>query len=334
MRSGWRSGSTLCYLNDVKILVTGGAGFIGSHIVEALLAQGHEVAVLDNLSSGKRENVPAKVRLYEVDLRDRDATFKAMADFRPNAVSHQAAQASVSVSMREPKLDAEVNVIGGINLLDACTASGAAVERFVFASTGGAIYGEVAPGTRASEGTQPRPASPYAIHKLTLEHLLSVYHARDALNVTTLRYANVYGPRQDPHGEAGVVAIFFNAILEGRKIRVNARAEAGDSGCLRDYIFVSDVARLNVLGITGGLRDSVVNAGTGKETDTRTLAEMIMRVTGRNVDVEYGAVRAGDLQRSVLDPRLTEQYLGSLVGLDQGMRSTFEFYSRKHGTGG
>lgn len=313
----------------MRILVTGGAGFIGSHIVEALVSQGHEVAALDNLSSGKKENLPSSVHLYEVDLRDREGTLRAVSDFRPDAVSHQAAQASVAVSVRDPKLDAEVNVIGGINLLDACTASGSKVERVVFASTGGAIYGEVPDGTRANEATPPRPASPYAIHKFTFEQLLDVYRTHRGLQATTLRYANVYGPRQDPHGEAGVVAIFFNLVLAGRPVRVNARAQSGDDGCLRDYVFVSDVAKLNVLGITGKLSDQVVNAGTGTVTTTRALAEQILKVTGRSVPIEFGPVRPGDLERSVLDSTLTEKYLGPLVGLAEGMKATYDFYASR-----
>lgn len=313
----------------MKILVTGGAGFIGSHVVQALLSLGHEVSALDNLSSGKRENLPSSVRLYEVDLRDREGTAKAVADFRPDAVSHQAAQASVSVSVRDPRLDAEVNVIGGINLLDACTASGSKVERIVFASTGGAIYGEVPEGTRADESTSPRPASPYAIHKHTFEQLLSVYQTHRGLSATTLRYANVYGPRQDPHGEAGVVAIFFNSVLAGRPVRVNARRTDGDEGCFRDYVFVSDVARLNVLGITGQLKEKVVNAGTGVVITTLQLAQSILKVTGKTVPIEFGPPRAGDLERSVLDSKLCEKYLGQMVGLDQGMRATYEFYASR-----
>ncbi|MFZ5892911.1 MAG: NAD-dependent epimerase/dehydratase family protein [Myxococcota bacterium] len=313
----------------MKILVTGGAGFIGSHIVEALVSLGHEVSALDNLSSGRRENLPSSVHLYEVDLRDREGTHKAIADFRPDAVSHQAAQASVAVSVREPKLDAEVNVIGGINLLDACTASGSKVERVVFASTGGAIYGEVPEGTRANEATPPRPASPYAIHKLTFEQLLGVYETHRGLKATTLRYANVYGPRQDPHGEAGVVAIFFNSVLAGKGIRVNARSTPGDEGCHRDYVFVSDVARLNVLAITGKVSEKVVNAGTGVVTTTRGLADQILKVTGKSVPIDFGPLRPGDLERSVLDSKLTEKYVGSLVGLEQGMRATYDFYASR-----
>lgn len=317
------------YKSRVRVLVTGGAGFIGSHVVEQMLAKDHEVAVIDNLSTGRRENVPKAARFYEVDLRDRDATFHAVGDFRPDAISHQAAQASVAISVREPRLDAEVNVIGGLNLLDACTQAGAAVGRVVFASTGGAIYGEVPEGARATEGTQPSPISPYAIHKLTFEQLLGVYRTHRGLQSTVLRYANVYGPRQDPHGEAGVVAIFFDAVLAGKAIRVNARRETGDAGCVRDYVYVSDVARANVLALTGGVKEPTLNVGSGTATTTQELGSAIATIVGKQVPVDVGPPRAGDLERSVLDSTLTERYLGQLVTLEAGLRNTHAFYAER-----
>src|SRR5450755_4291243 len=233
----------------MRVLVSGGAGFIGSHIVLGALTEGHTVAVLDNLSSGKRSNIPAEVPLFEVDLRDRAAVRAALAEFQPELVSHQAAQASVAVSVREPHLDAEINVMGGLNLLDACVAL--KVKKVVFASTGGAIYGEVPDGQRAAEDTRPAPISPYAISKLAFEQLLDVYRSHHGLGSTVLRYANVYGPRQDPHGEAGVIAIFFDTVLKGGSLRVNARKTEGDAGCVRDYVYVSDVARANLAALAG-----------------------------------------------------------------------------------
>jgi UDP-glucose 4-epimerase len=310
-------------------LVTGGAGFIGSHVVEALLLTGHEVAVLDNLASGRRENVPAAARFYQVDLRDRDATLRVFSDFGPQAVSHQAAQASVAVSVREPVLDADVNLIGGLNLLDACTAANARVERVVFASTGGAIYGEVAEGRRADETTAPAPISPYAIHKLAFEYHLGVYARHRQLRSTILRYANVYGPRQDPHGEAGVVAIFFDSVLAGRALRVNARRTAGDPGCVRDYVFVSDVARANLLALSGQLNEPLINVGTGDATTTLELAQQVVARTGRQVPIEFGPARAGDVERSVLDPTRTCQALGPLVTLADGLSKTYDFYAER-----
>jgi UDP-glucose 4-epimerase len=307
----------------MRALLTGGAGFIGSHIADTLLANGHEVAIIDNLSTGKRENVPKGARLFELDLRDREGVFRVVSEFRPTHVSHQAAQASVAVSVREPMLDASVNVIGGLNLLDACTKNDE-VERVVFASTGGAIYGEVPEGTRAAEETLPKPFSPYAIHKLTFELLLGVYQRERGLTTTVLRYANVYGPRQDPHGEAGVVAIFFGLLLAGKPLRVNARVKEGDEGCVRDYVYVGDVALANTLALEGKVSEPVLNVGTGTAITTLELARTIMAVANRNVDTVPGAYRPGDLERSVLDRTKLSRHIPKPFELAEGLRRTFE----------
>jgi len=306
----------------MRVLVTGGAGFIGSHIAERLLAAGEEVAVLDNLSTGRRENVPPGVRFYLTDLRERQATLRALDDFRPDAVCHQAAQASVVVSVRDPRLDADVNLMGGLNLLDACVATGA--KRLVFASTGGAIAGEVPEGERAREDCIPKPISPYAIHKLALEQHLAFYQRHRGLEVRVLRYSNVYGPRQDPHGEAGVIAIFLDAVRAGRPLYVNGLRAAGDAGCLRDYVFVTDVARMNELSLRAEVAEPVANVCTGIGTTTRELALAVMRVVGREVPLEGRPPRAGDIGLSVLDPTLPERYVGELVGLEQGLGRTAE----------
>jgi UDP-glucose 4-epimerase len=308
----------------MRVLVSGGAGFIGSHIVDRMLADGHTVAVLDNLATGRRENVPAAARFFEIDLRDRDAVFRAVAEFRPTHVSHQAAQASVVVSVRDPVLDASVNVIGGLNLVDACVTTGG-LERFVFASTGGAIYGEVPEGTKATEETAPSPFSPYAIHKLAFEQLLAVYQRERQIETRVLRYANVYGPRQDPHGEAGVVAIFMDAVLEGRPLRVNARKKQGDDGCVRDYVYVGDVAAANALALAGEIREEILNVGTGDITTTRELALTIMKVAGREVPTTAGDRRAGDLERSVLDRTKLARYVPTPFDLARGLAETHAF---------
>jgi UDP-glucose 4-epimerase len=310
----------------MRVLVSGGAGFIGSHIVERLLAAGDEVAVLDNLSTGRRENVPRGVRFYETDVRDRKGTFDALADFRPEAVNHQAAQASVVVSVRDPRLDADVNLIGGLNLLDACVET--QVQRFVFASTGGAIAGEVAEGHWAREDVVPKPISAYAIHKLALEQHLAVYRAQRGLDYRILRYSNVYGPRQDPHGEAGVIAIFLDSVRAGRPLYVNALHLTGDHGCLRDYVYVTDVARMNELALRGAVAEPVANVCTGIGTSTRDLAAAVIRATGRSVPVESRPPRAGDIGLSVLAPTLPERYLGDLVGLEPGLAQTAEWAER------
>jgi UDP-glucose 4-epimerase len=308
----------------MRVLVTGGAGFIGSHIVEAAREAGHEVAVLDDLSNGKRENVPAGVRLFEVDLRDRSRVSGTLREFRPEVVSHQAAQASVSVSVKNPHLDAEINVVGGINLLDACREH--AVRKLVFASTGGAIYGEVPEGQLATEATPPKPISPYAIDKLCFEQLLGVYRAHHGLDSAVLRYANVYGPRQDPHGEAGVVAIFFAALLAQKPLVVFARHEPGDAGCVRDYVYVSDVARANVAALSDSWSESVINVGTGIGITTLELARQILASSAHTVEPGFGALRAGDLERSVLDVSRFRALFGANVPLAAGLERTFAWY--------
>jgi UDP-glucose 4-epimerase len=313
----------------MRVLISGGAGFIGSHIVEHALAAGFEVAVLDNLSTGKPDNLPAGVKLFNVDLRDRDATFASLRDFEPELVSHQAAQASVPVSMKDPRFDAEVNVIGGINLLDACTAPKSRVHSFVFASTGGAIYGEVPDGERASESFRLEPKSPYGIHKLTFEKLLGVYGESRGLSNSVLRYANVYGPRQDPHGEAGVVAIFFDAGLAARKLTVFAKRAQGDGGCIRDYVYVGDVARANLLALQGRLPYPVMNVGSGRPTTTLELAEQILSLTGSGSGVEQGGVRLGDIERSLLDVTRFEQTLGAPTPLSVGLAETARWYRER-----
>lgn len=303
----------------MRILVTGGAGFIGSHIAESALDQGHEVAILDDLSSGKRKNIPTGAHFYEIDVRDAEATRRAFEDFRPTAVSHQAAQASVVVSMREPALDAAINILGGLHVLDAACSSG--VERFVFASTGGAIYGEVATGA-ATEGSPCFPISPYAIHKHTFEQLLDVYSREGKIQSTTLRYANVFGPRQDPHGEAGVVAIFFRKAFSKIPLQVFAQSQSGDAGCIRDYVFVSDVVRANLRALTGQLQHRLMNIGTGVPTSTQALAESIVRHTSSSSPIQFGPPRVGDLERSVLDPSRFQAEFGDPVTLEEGLRQS------------
>jgi UDP-glucose 4-epimerase len=313
----------------MRLLVTGGAGFIGSHIVRAALAAGFEVAVLDNFSSGKPENVPEGVRVLPVDLRDRDATFRALEELQPELVSHQAAQASVPVSMKDPRFDAEVNVIGGLNLLDACTAPGSRVRHVVFASTGGAIYGEVPDGERAAEDFRLEPKSPYGIHKLTFERLLGVYREHRGLATTVLRYANVYGPRQDPHGEAGVVAIFFDSALAGKNLTIFAKRTPSDGGCIRDYVFVGDVARANMQALTGNLPHAVMNVGSGRATTTMQLAERVLSLTAARSTIEHAGVRPGDIERSLLDSTRFEQTLGMPTPLYAGLDETARWYRER-----
>jgi UDP-glucose 4-epimerase len=307
----------------MRILVTGGAGFIGSHISEAALAAGHEVCVLDNLSSGRRKNVPAAARFEQIDIRDSVAVDALIADFRPDAVSHQAAQASVSVSMREPLLDASVNLIGSLNILEACRAHG--VGRFVFASTGGAIYGEVPEGHAATEETTPAPLSPYAASKLAVEGYLATY-ATLGVQSTVLRYANVYGPRQDPHGEAGVVAIFAQRLLAAEPLRIYARQSAGDGGCVRDYVYVGEVVRANLAALEGRLPHRVMNVGTGLPTTTAELLATMQAGLGTSAVAEQAGVREGDLQRSLLSPARFSAALGGITSLADGLATTVDWF--------
>jgi UDP-glucose 4-epimerase len=312
----------------MKILVTGGAGFIGSHVVEHALRAGHTVAVLDDLSTGKVSNIPAKVQLFQTDLRDREQVARVLEATRPQAVSHHAAQSSVTVSMREPQLDAAINVVGGINLLDACVATG--VKRVVFASTGGAMYGNVPEGKRAPEETRPAPISPYAINKLAFEQTLGVYRNQHGLQSTILRYSNVYGPRQDPHGEAGVVAIFSDRLLRSQRLRINARKHPGDSGCVRDYVFVADVARANIASLEGRLQERLINVATGKPTSTRELATRLVLLARSNVANDFDAAppRSGDIEYTVLDNTRFRLAFGSPVALDEGLAHTYEWFAR------
>jgi UDP-glucose 4-epimerase len=310
----------------MRALVTGGAGFIGSHVADALLAAGHEVVVLDDLSSGRRQNVPERASFVQGDIRDVNAVAKLFSELKPDVVTHQAAQTSVSISTREPLRDAEVNILGSLNIMNECVKQ--KVGRLVFASTGGAIYGEVPDGQRASEKTSPNPLSPYACSKFAVESYLNCYAREHGLVSTVLRYANVYGPRQDPHGEAGVVAIFAQRILTGEAIQVNARTEQGDSGCIRDYVYVADVVRANMLAIEGKLSQSPVNVCTGVPTATLELAQLMEKAAGVKAVLRYGARRDGDVQRSVLDPG-SPSPLGAAVPLSEGIPRTVSWFRER-----
>lgn len=311
----------------MRLLITGGAGFIGSHVAETALSKGWTVAVLDNLASGRRENVPAGVPLYEVDIRDREAVLRTFRDFRPSCVSHQAAQASVAVSVREPQLDAAVNILGSLNIMEACVAN--KVRQLVFASTGGAIYGEVPDGTRASVSTPPVPVSPYACSKFSVEKYLECFRQEHGLASTILRYANVYGPRQDPHGEAGVVAIFCNRLLAGEPLRINARRTVGDAGCVRDYVYIDDVAAANLAALENRIPDPVLNVGTGQETTTRQLAELLQAALGSQAELVPADRRPGDVERSLLDADRMVQLLGPAVSIQDGLARTAEWFRQR-----
>jgi len=320
----------------LKILVTGGAGFIGSHIVDGLLAAGHEVAVIDDLSSGTRDNLPPAVPLHVVDIVDGRAVRAAFDRERPQVVCHQAAQMSVSRSVREPLFDAQVNCIGLINVLDAAVATGC--RRLVFASSGGVFYGDVT--TPAPETAPANPVSPYGITKWVGERYLGFYAREHGLTGVALRYSNVYGPRQNPHGEAGVVAIFSKKLLAGEPATIN-----GDGRYVRDYVFGADVAAANIAALTHDLPGvaagtlTSLNIGTGVGTDVNELEAVVRaevtRIRGSRGRTEaaplpiHGPARPGDLRSNLVSAARAADVLGwrPTVTFAQGVARTVEWFA-------
>ncbi len=300
----------------MRAIVTGGAGFIGSHVVDALVARGDEVAVIDSLVHGSKENVSAGAELHVRDIREPlDDLFDAV---RPEAVFHLAAQADVRVSVENPVEDADVNVVGTIRILEGAHRHGAQV---VFSSTGGAIYGECQEPAREDAATEP--LSPYGTSKLAAEEYLRSYNRLYGTRHISLRYGNVYGPRQDPHGEAGVVAIFLGALSRGEQAKI-----FGDGAQTRDYVYVGDVARATTS--TLGQDHGVFNVGTGRETSVVELYELCARVADSDVPAEQAEARLGELQRSFLDPTRAATELGfsAMVDLEDGLRATWDWVQK------
>ena len=302
----------------MRVLVTGGAGFIGSHVAEACLAAGHDVAVIDDLSSGKRENLPPSIRLEPCDIRSPRAA-AVVKEFKPHAILHHAAQMSVTRSVAEPAFDADVNLLGLINLVEAGRKIGLA--RVIFASSGGTVYGE----TEAypiAESAPTHPVCPYGVSKLSGEHYLFYYRRVFGLSYAALRYANVYGPRQDPHGEAGVIAIFSKKLLAHEDVTI-----FGDGEQTRDYVFVKDVVRANVAALAGDYCGAV-NVGTGKETNVNELYAIIKRHTGGPGKAVHAAARDGELRRSVLDVSSAARVLNwkPMTTLADGLAETVDFF--------
>jgi UDP-glucose 4-epimerase len=311
----------------MRVVVTGGAGFIGSHVADAFLAAGHEVGVVDDLSTGTKENVDPRIQFWQADIRGADLG-SILADFRPDAISHHAAQVSVSASTRDPRHDADINILGTLNLLEEAVRH--EVGRVIFASTGGAVYGDgvVVP---TDEKACPRPISPYGVAKLSIEHYLHAFQATRGLRAVVLRYSNVYGPRQNPHGEAGVVAIFSGAILEGRELTIT-----GDGGQTRDYVYVEDVVRANLLATTLRLDGElpVLNIGTGTETSVNDLVRVFGEIAGRDFSWRHGPPRPGEQRRSALDCALAKHLLGweARTSLPTGLARTYQWFEKKlHG---
>lgn len=303
-----------------KILVTGGAGFIGSHVVDAYAAAHHEVIVVDNLSSGRREQVPPNVRFVEMDVRD-PSLRSVFERERPQVVNHHAAQSSVSVSVKDPRLDAEVNILGTINLLTHCLEF--KTRRVIFASTGGAIYGEP-DRIPVDESYPPRPISPYAISKLVGEMYLQEF-GRRGLEWAVLRYSNVYGPRQDPHGEAGVVAIFAQAMLARRTPTI-----FGDGRQTRDFVYVGDVAAANLRALDAPM-GQIANIGTGIETTVNDLFAKLADLCEFRGKPAYAPPRPGDVRHIALDVTRAKTWLkwAPQVSLDEGLTRTVEWFRSK-----
>jgi UDP-glucose 4-epimerase len=303
----------------VRILVAGGAGFIGSHIVDTYLAAGHSVAIVDNLSTGRREHVNPGARLYPIDLGAPEALAEVLAREQPEVVSHQAAQKSVRLSVEDPATDATINIVGTLHLLEQCRRHG--VQHVIFASTGGAIYGDV--NTIPTPEEHPAwPVSPYGIAKLTVEHYLYFYHHQYSLPYTALRYANVYGPRQDPHGEAGVVAIFVERLLAGDSVTI-----FGDGEQTRDYVYVGDVAAANLRALEARALGPF-NIGTGIETSVNDLYRSLQQAIGIDRAANYASGRPGEQARSAVDARHATDTLRwrPQVSLDEGLRRTVEAF--------
>lgn len=313
-----------------KVLVTGGAGFIASHVADAYLEKGHRVWIVDDLSSGRRENVPSSATFLEMDIRD-PAVRDLFREVHFDLVNHHAAQIDVRISVSDPMFDAEVNLLGLLNLLEGARETGA--ERFVFVSSGGVVYGE--PTQFPTPETAPKlPLSPYGVTKLTGELYLNYYREVHGLSSVVLRYGNVYGPRQDPHGEAGVVAIFSSRLLEGAPLTV-----FGDGEQTRDYVFVKDVVSANMLASElalepgDGMDAWAFNVGTGQATSVNRLAGILETVAGREQVRTHAAARPGELRHSSLDAsRIRARGWAPQWTLEEGLQETFEHIAKERET--
>lgn len=305
----------------MKVLVTGGAGFIGSHVTDAYVGAGHEVLIVDNLCTGKRENLNPKARFFEYDILD-PKTAQLIASEKPDVINHHAAQMDVRRSVADPQFDAKVNILGTIGLLDA--ARQARVKKFLFVSSGGAAYGEQQE-YPAPETHPTWPVSPYGVSKRSGELYCHFFMAEYGLPFVAFRYANVYGPRQDPHGEAGVVAIFSGKMLRGEPVTVN-----GDGKQTRDYVYVGDVARMSLLALDNPATGPV-NIGTGVETDVNVLAEHIRTAAGSTSEITHGPTKSGEQRRSVVAIKRAAEVYGwkPEVSMAEGVKRTVEFFRQK-----
>ena len=304
----------------MKIVVTGGAGFIGSHIVDAYIAAGHEVYVIDDFSSGDRENVNDRALLHRMDILD-PGLHDLLRKISPAILSHHAAQMDLRRSVADPIFDARINILGLINILESCRNAG--VEKVIYASSGGTVYGEQE-SFPASEGHPTRPLSPYGISKLAGEYYLSYYHSAFGLPYIALRYANVYGPRQSGKGEAGVIAIFIDHLLSGKSPTIN-----GDRRQTRDYVYIEDVVAANLL-VLESSHTGALNIGTGLETDVLTLFGLLRAKTGSETPAVHGPPKIGEQRRSCLDIARAREVLewAPRVSLSVGLDWTLDYYRR------
>jgi len=309
----------------MKVLVTGGAGFIASHVVDLLITQGHEVVVVDNLSTGRRANINPAARLYPMDIRD-PRLAEVFEQERPDAVDHHAAQIDVRRSVADPRFDADVNVCGSLNVLECARRFG--VQKFVYISTGGAVYGE--PEYLPVDEKHPiNPICPYGASKHTVEHYLFMYQYNYGLNYVVLRYPNVYGPRQDPHGEAGVVAIFTGLMRAHKPVTIN-----GDGEQARDFTHVSDCAQANLLALENARANGIYNVGSGQPTTVNQIFKALQQITHYPLMPNYGPAKVGETRRIYLNAQRLQTELGWRTNFDlyTGLADTVDYFKTKEQT--
>lgn len=305
----------------MKVMVTGGAGFIGSHVVDLLIADGYEVVVVDDLSTGRLSNLNPAAKFYQIDIRSPQLG-EVFEKERPDYIDHHAAQMDVRRSVVDPRFDADVNVLGSINLIE--NARRFNVKRFVYISTGGAVYGE--PEYLPCDEAHPvNPICPYGASKHTVEHYLFMYQVMYGLEYVVLRYPNVYGPRQDPHGEAGVVAIFTGQMMADKPVTIN-----GDGEQVRDFVFVEDCARANLMALTTDHPNTVYNLGFGRGTTVNEIFDTLKKVTNYQLPAKYGPAKLGETRRIYLEASRAQQLLRwePAVGLEEGLERTVAYFRR------
>jgi len=302
-----------------KILVTGGAGFIGSHVVDLFVSQGYEVVIIDDLSTGRASNLNPAAKFYQMDIRSPQVREVFEAE-KPDYVSHHAAQMDVRRSVAQPLFDADINILGSINIIEC--AKEFKIKRFVYISTGGAVYGD--PEKLPCDEAHPiNPICQYGASKHTIEHYLYMYYMNYGMNYTVLRYPNVFGPRQDPHGEAGVVAIFTGKMLAGEQVMIN-----GDGNQTRDFVYVGDCARANLLALTMDHQPGIYNLGWGRPTSINNICFVLVNITGYTLPVQYGPAKVGETRHIYLDASKVKRDLGwaPTITLEEGLEKTVAYF--------